>query len=170
VVLLLDLILVTRGWPVPVVGVLDEPAHLLTAWLVLAAASGRTTALRVLPWVLAGAVLLDLDHVPLFLGLDVTATQSGRPVTHSLATVAVLLAAALVVRPWRRPLTALAIGAGTHLLRDLCTGPGVPLSWPLSDADVRLPYLAYLLVLAALAGAAGVRRISGRAGGAAAGG
>ena len=32
---------------------------------------GRTAALRLLPWVLAGAVLLDLDHVPLFLGLDV---------------------------------------------------------------------------------------------------
>jgi len=153
-----------------VVGALDEPAHLLTAWLVLAAASSRTTAMRVLPWVLAGAVLLDLDHVPLFLGLDVTATQSGRPITHSLATVALLLAAALAVRPSRAALAGLAIGAGTQLLRDLCTGPGVPLFWPVSDADARLPYLSYLLVLLPLAGVATDRRLSGRAGGAAAGG
>ena len=169
-VLLLDLVLALRDWPVPVVGALDEPAHLLTAWLVLAACSARTTALRLLPWVLAGAVLLDLDHVPLFLGLDVTATQSGRPVTHSLTTVAVLLAASAAVHPWRTALAGLAVGAGTHLLRDLCTGPGVPLSWPALSVDVRLPYLAYQLVLVGLTVAAACRRVSGRAGGAAADG
>jgi inner membrane protein len=158
-ILLLDLVRESRGWPLPVLGVLDEPAHLLTAWLVLAAVTARTTALRFLPWVLAGAVLLDLDHVPLFLGLDVTATQSGRPVTHSLTTVAVLLLAALVVRRWRGALAGLALGAATQLLRDLSTGPGVPLFWPFVAVDVRLPYLSYLLVLVALAVAATARRL-----------
>ena len=167
-VLLLDLLREARSWPVPVLGLLDKPAHVLTAWLVLAALTARTTALRVLPWVLAGAVLLDLDHVPLFLGLAVTATASGRPVTHSLATVAVLLALGLAVRRRRSALAGLAVGAATQLLRDLSTGPGVPLLWPALSADVRLPYVCYLLVLVALTGAATVRRISGRAGGAAA--
>ena len=167
-ILLLDLVREARGWPLPVLGLLDEPAHLLTAWLVLAAGTARTTALRILPWVLAGAVLLDLDHVPLFLGFDVTATQSGRPVPHSLTTVAVLLLAALVVRRWRAALAGLAAGVATQLLRDLSTGPGVPLFWPVLAADVRLPYLAYLLVLVTLVVTATARRISGRADGAAA--
>ena len=167
-ILLLDLVREARGWPLPALGLLDEPAHLLTAWLVLAAVTARTTALGILPWVLAGAVLLDLDHVPLFLGFDVTATQSGRPVTHSLTTVAVLLLAALVVRRWRAALAGLAAGVATQLLRDLSTGPGVPLFWPVLATDVRLPYLAYVLVLVALVVAATTRRISGRADGAAA--
>jgi inner membrane protein len=160
-VLLLDLVRTARDWPLPVLGVLDEPAHLLTAWLVLATFSARTTALRLLPWVLAGAVLLDLDHVPVFLGLDVSATPSGRPVTHSLVTVAALLVAAVAVRRWRLPLTGLAVGTATQLLRDLCTGPGVPLFWPLG-ADVRLDYLPYALVLTALTVAATLRRLPRR--------
>ncbi len=68
------------------------------------------------------------------------------------------------------PLAALAIGAGTQLLRDLSTGPGVPLLWPLADGDVRLPYWPYVVVLAALTAVATVRRLSARAAGAAAAG
>jgi inner membrane protein len=158
-VLLLDLVQTAHGWPLLVLGLLDEPAHLLTAWLVLAAATARTTALRCTPWVLAGSVLLDLDHVPLFLGLDVAATPGGRPVTHSLSTVLVLLAAAGVVRRWRVALAGLAAGAATQLLRDLSTGPGVPLLWPLAHGDVRLPYWSYLLVLAVLTAVALARRV-----------
>ena len=164
-IVLLDLVREARDWPLPVVGALDEPAHLLTAWLVLAAVTARTTALRLLPWVLAGAVLLDLDHVPLFLGFDVAATQSGRPVTHSLTTVAVLLAASLAVRRRRTSLAGLAAGAATQLLRDLFTGPGVPLWWPALSADVRLPYLGYLAMVGALTLAATLRRLPGRVSG-----
>lgn len=177
-VLVLDLVRTSRNWSLPVLGVLDEPAHLLTAWLAVAAVTARTTSLRSLPWVLAGAVLLDLDHVPLFLGVDaVAATPGGRPVTHSLATLAVLLLAAAAVRRWRLPLVGFAAGAATQLVRDLSTGPGVPLFWPLAPDSIRLPYLPYLLVLVALTGVAVARRwfgnrprVSGRAGGAAAGG
>ena len=161
-ILLLDAVRTAQSWPVPVVGVLDEPAHLLTAWLVLAAATARTTVLRLTPWVLAASVLIDLDHVPLYLGADVAATPGGRPVTHSLLTVLVLLAAAGTVRRWRVPLAGLAVGAGSHLLRDLSTGPGVPLLWPALDGDVRLPYWPYLLVLVALTAMAGARRFSAR--------
>ena len=135
----------------------------------LAAATTRTAGLRVLPWVLAGAVLLDLDHVPLYLGADIAVSPGGRPVTHSLLTVAVLLAGAAAVRRWRVPLAGLALGAATQLLRDLATGPGVPLLWPALAQDLRMPYLPpYALVLVALAVAATARRLSGRAAGAAA--
>ena len=167
--LLLDLVRSSRDWPLLLLAALDEPAHLLTAWLVLAAATARLSGLRVLPWVLAGAVLLDLDHVPLYLGLDVSVTPWGRPVSHSLLTVALLLLGAAAVRRWRVPLAGLAVGVATQLLRDLATGPGVPLLWPALAQDVRLRYLPYAVVLAALAAVAAARRLSGRAAGAAAG-
>jgi len=164
----LDLLQSAHGWPVPVVGLLDEPAHLLTAWLALAACSPRTARLRLLPWVLLGAVAIDLDHVPLYLGADgITADGGGRPVTHSLLTVAVLLALAVVAG---RPLSGLAAGVGLHLARDLATGPGVPLLWPMDSSDVRIPYLPYLLFLVVLTLVATGRRISASATGAAAAG
>lgn len=158
----------SREWSLVPLAALDEPAHLLTAWLVLAAATPRTARLPLLPWVLAGAVLLDLDHVPLYLGADIAVSPGGRPVSHSLLTVAVLLAAAGAVRRWRVPLAGLALGVATQLLRDLSTGPGVPLLWPALAEDVLLPYLPYALVLVTLAAVATARRVSGRAAGAAA--
>ena len=168
-VLLLDVVQFSRDWPLIPLAALDEPAHLLTAWLVLAAATTRTSAMPVLPWVLAGAVLIDLDHVPLYLGLDVSVAPGGRPVSHSLLTVALLLAGAAALRRWRVPLAGLALAAAAHLLRDLATGPGVPLLWPVLPVDLRLPYAAYAAVLTVLAVGATARRLSGRAAGAAAG-
>jgi inner membrane protein len=150
----LDLALTSRPWPVPVKGLLDEPAHLLTAWLVLAAAGTRG---RLWPWALAGAVVIDLDHIPLYLwgALD---SGAGRPVTHSMATVVVLLAVA-AVPPARGVATGLALGVTLHFLRDVVTGPGLPLWWPLHRDRVLLPYWPYLLLLAALGSVAVVRRM-----------
>lgn len=157
-ILLLDLVESSRQWSVLALAVLDEPAHLLTAWLVLSAVATRTGRVAVVPWVLAGAVLLDLDHVPQLLGMDVSVTPGGRPVTHSLVTVAALLAVATAARNWRVPLLGLALGVATQLLRDLATGPGVPLLWPVLAQDVRMPYLPYALTLLALTTAATARR------------
>jgi inner membrane protein len=99
-----DLLLAARKWPLRTVAVLDESAHLLTAGLTVAAIHPRTTSKPALLWVLAGSVLLDLDHVPMYLGLDVSAGHSGgRPVTHSLATVAGLIGSAAAVRRLRLP-------------------------------------------------------------------
>jgi inner membrane protein len=156
----------SREWSLVPLAALDEPAHLLTAWLVLAAATARTARLPLLPWVLTGAVLLDLDHVPLYLGADIAVSPGGRPVSHSLLTVALLLVAAGAVRRWRVPLAGLALGVATQLLRDLATGPGVPLLWPVLAQDVLLPYPPYGVVLVALAAAGVARRVSGRAAGA----
>lgn len=149
VIVALDVVQYSRNWPVPVVGLLDEPAHLLTAALVLLALPPRFWQ----PdggWVLLGSVALDIDHVPLFLGDPGFAVDGGRPPTHSLVTVLVLLLGAAAVPKLRRALGGLALGAGLHLLRDVATGPGIPLLWPLTRAAVAVPYLAYLTLLGLL--------------------
>lgn len=138
----LDIVSASRHWPVAVIGALDEPAHLLTAGIALMAFPGRLGR-RTVAWVLCGSVVIDLDHLPLYLGSDVLTPHGGRPVTHSLATVAVLLA--LCAAPRVRPVAGgLALGVLLHLARDIATGPGVPLLWPLSAGSTTVPYVAYL--------------------------
>lgn len=149
VIIALDLIAATRPWPVPIKGLLDEPAHLLTAWLALCVIpqSGRMAW----PWVLLGAVAIDLDHTPLYVWGGSMAEAGGRPVSHSLITPLALLALAAAVRRWRTALGGLAVGVLLHFVRDLVTGPGLPLLWPLPLDRVLLPYWTYLLVVTALA-------------------
>ena len=165
-VCLLDAVHFARHWPVPVAGLLDEPAHLLTTWLIGTAAAGprlRATWTRMLPWALAGSVVIDLDHLPVYLWSAPIALPGSRPVTHSLAAVAVLLAVAAATR--RRVRTAalgLAVGVTLHLVRDVATGPGIPLLWPVDPSDVQLPYGIYLAALV-VAAAVAARRPRGRA-------
>jgi inner membrane protein len=160
-VCLLDAVHVARPWPVPVAGLLDEPAHLLTAWLILRAVVGPRLGGRwsgMLPWALAGSVLLDLDHLPIYLWSAPIALPGSRPVTHSIATLAVLLGVAAVTR--RRTRTAalgLCVGVALHLVRDVATGPGIPLLWPIDQSDVRLPYGIYLAALGAVTAVAVLR-------------
>jgi inner membrane protein len=158
----LDRVRTARKWPVPVDGTLDEPAHLLTAALLLAAAP-RPPAARFAAWALAGSVAIDVDHVPLYLGHMPTVVPGGRPVTHSLPTVAALLAGAGVARgPARTALAGLAAGVCLHFVRDFATGGfGVPLLWPFRRVDVRVPYPAYAGLLVAAAAAAAARRRAG---------
>ena len=145
----LDLVDAAEDWPLVVRGALDEPAHLLTAWLVLNAVA--PTRGRIWRWALLGAVLIDLDHIPLVLWGGPVTEFGGRPVTHSLATVAVLTAAALAVPRVRFAAGGLAVGVVLHLLRDLATGPGVPLLWPLRPENVLVPYWIYALLVVAAA-------------------
>ena len=146
-----------RTWPLPLVAILDEPAHLATALLFLAAfLPGRAVALA--PWALAGSVLIDLDHIPLYLWGALADADGSRPVTHSVTTAAVLLAAGLLARGRLRvPLLGLGLGVALHLVRDLATGPGVPLLWPLDPTITLLPYRDYVLVLAVVAVLASTR-------------
>jgi inner membrane protein len=62
-----------------------------------------------------------------------------------------VVVAAVLPRAARRwPLLA-AVGLCVHFVRDVATGPGLPLWWPLSDLDVRAPeewYATALLVVA----------------------
>jgi inner membrane protein len=150
-------LLAARRWPLLAEGLLDEPAHLLTAALVLAAVLPARAAAMV-PWALAGAVLIDLDHVPLYLWGALVSESTGRPVTHSATTVLVLALGALAGRGRARTaLLGLSAGVALHLARDVATGPGIPLGWPVLDHRVLVPHGAYLAALAGLTVAVLVR-------------
>lgn len=129
-----------------ITGVLDESAHLATAYLFssLLPMSGR---LPFLCGTLVGSVLIDADHLPGEFGWDIITRGTGRPVPHSLPTVGLLLLATLPVRgQWRSLIAGAAFGVSTHLVRDMATG-GVPLRWPHDKRRVRIPYALYLALL-----------------------
>jgi inner membrane protein len=90
-ILLVDGAQGAKAWPVPVMGLLDESAHLITAALVLGSAP-RAVVRSVWPWVLIGAVAIDVDHLPLYAGVSGFRVEGGRPPSHSLAVVLLLLA------------------------------------------------------------------------------
>ena len=156
-VVALDLALAYRHWPVVLAGLIDEPGHLVTAAILLAALlPWRWRAIA--PWALAGSVLLDVDHIPLYsFWPGIAAEGGGRPVTHSLITAAVLLAGAAALKRWRIPLVGLAVGVLLHLVRDLASGPGAPLLFPWTEAWVRVSERSYLAVVAVAAVVATVR-------------
>jgi inner membrane protein len=137
----------------------DELCHLATACLTLCAAASWPTLLRhrtVVLSALVASVGIDVDHVPLYAGVSHIAS-GGRPYTHSLATVAVTLAIALTMPRARPVLTGVALGFCLHFLRDIATGPGLPLWWPISTDNVRCPYVLYECVLLALSACATFR-------------
>lgn len=150
-ILAADILLANHDLSRPVEALLDEPAHLATAFLLLAA----LPAPRARPFVLGvalGALGIDADHVPGELGFDIITRGTGRPVTHSLATCAALL---LLSRALPDPVRAVTAGAASgvlaHFARDLGTG-GLPLLWPVSKRRVRIPYAAYLAILGVAGG------------------
>jgi inner membrane protein len=158
-ILLLDRAQQARRWSVPVTALLDEPAHLVTAGLVLLALL-PWRARAIARWALAASVLIDLDHVPLYLWGALTVDGHGRPVTHSLATVLALALAGLAgPRRLRTALLGLSLGVGLHLFRDVATGPGVRLWWPVETDSVLLPYAAYVVASVAVTAIAVGRQV-----------
>jgi inner membrane protein len=128
-------------------GLIDEPAHLATC-LLFALALAAVARLR--PWpvfiaaALVASVAIDLDHLPQYLGWDALKGGGPRPYPHCLLTVGLLVVLASIARGRvKAALLGAAFGVATHLFRDLATGPGVALFWPLSDAVVDLPYAAF---------------------------
>lgn len=140
-----------------VAGLLDESAHLCTGLLVLwALPLARSRALTLS--VLAGSVLIDVDHIPAQI-FDRNWLTGGtpRPYSHSMVTLIVLALSALILRRSGRHRAALVAGgalAGVsfHFLRDLAVPrlSGVSLLWPFTDRAMNLPEGAYLGVLGAL--------------------
>jgi hypothetical protein len=132
------------------IGVFDEPAHLATNVLVLLNLPPRSRAFEA--GFLAGAVALDADHVPLALAPAHPGGRDPRPTTHSLPLVGAAAAAALVL-PARARAIGLGLAAGSlgHLWRDLASGRGAALLWPLSHRHVRVPYWLYAATQVALA-------------------
>lgn len=114
-------------------GPLDEVAHLATAALgLLVLTRFIDVPRRFYVAALVASVAIDLDHIPLYLGLLGDKTQ--RPVTHSLATVIVFVGAAVVNSRHRAVLAGVATGLVLHFARDIAEGPpGVRMLWPLQE-------------------------------------
>jgi inner membrane protein len=103
-------------------GLLDEPAHLATGALgLLALACFIDAPRRFYVAAMIASVAIDLDHIPLYLGLLGNSGQ--RPVTHSLATVIVVAGAAVVSRRHRAVLAGIVTGLLIHFARDIAEGP-----------------------------------------------
>jgi inner membrane protein len=133
-------------------GLVDEPAHIATCLLLmlaLAVVARFRPALAFAAAALVASVAIDLDHLPQYLGWDVLSGDGPRPYPHCLLTVALIVALASFAPARLQPiLLGAAFGVAAHLFRDLATGPGVALFWPLSDAVVELPYAAFAAGLA----------------------
>src|SRR6266480_2847937 len=114
-------------------GPLDEVAHLATAALgLMVLACFADAPRRFYVAALVASVAIDLDHIPLYLGL--LGDDGQRPVTHSLATVVVFAGAAVASRRHRAVLAGVAAGLVFHFARDIAEGPpGVRLLWPLDE-------------------------------------
>jgi membrane-bound metal-dependent hydrolase YbcI (DUF457 family) len=136
----------------------DEPAHLATGLLLLLAlltlVRSRRPSLSFIAAAAVASVALDLDHLPGLLGWHGLTAGVPRPYTHSLATPIALVVVGELARGRLRPIAfGAAFGVCAHLFRDLCTGPGLALFWPVSTGAVRLPYLVFALGLVLTAGA-----------------
>lgn len=164
-VLLIDFLGPLGQLPLVVMGLLDETAHVGTTWLALRLLRRRWPGMAI--WTaVAATVFIDVDHVPAqFFETQVLTAGTSRPYSHSALTVIVLLLLSAVARRSRWVLLGAALGVALHLFRDLATGPGVALLWPVSSDSVTLPYAPYTLSLAALVAlpllVEGVRRARG---------
>ena len=125
-------------------GLLDEPAHLATGALgLLALACFIDVPRRFYVAGMIASVAIDLDHIPLYLGL--LGNKDQRPVTHSLATVIVVAGAAVVWRRHRAVLAGIVTGLLIHFARDIAEGPpGVRMLWPLQDTAWTAGYWWFL--------------------------
>jgi membrane-bound metal-dependent hydrolase YbcI (DUF457 family) len=147
--------------------ILDESGHAATTvilFLALMSVVRRPIALSWLVAVLAGGILIDVDHIPSdIFGWDVITAGAIRPYSHSLSTVASLCFAGLARSgPARGLLLLAAYGVATHLLPDMATG-GVPLLWPLGMQRVQVAYPVYMLLLGVAALVSVIRRRHERA-------
>jgi inner membrane protein len=132
-------------------GLVDWIGHLATGVVLVALLRPPR---RVVAGILAGSVLIDLDHLPLELGTDILTHGTPRPYTHSLLTLVVVLAVAAAMRS--QLLLGAAIGLAGHLARDLGSGD-VVLLWPLSKTSDSVPFAVYIAALAVTAGLAAAR-------------
>jgi membrane-bound metal-dependent hydrolase YbcI (DUF457 family) len=138
-------------------GPLDEIAHLLTTLIILGALGPRMCDRFLVPALLA-SVVIDLDHVPRELGHDFLTRGTQRPYTHSLLSIATVLAVAALWRSRRDVLLGIAIGLAIHFWRDMSEADaGVALLWPFSDHSFTLSHTGYLIVIGLFAVAAAVR-------------
>ena len=159
-------------------GLLDWPAHLATALVILGALTRvrRASLDQRIGWtMLACSVLIDLDHLPAEFGSQILTNGTPRPYTHALWTVIVLtlawaVARFFVLRSGRlQPATSelilagAALGVAAHFVRDIATAP-MSFWWPVTDTAVEVPYWWYVLVLAVIIAIGPIRQDSRPAG------
>lgn len=153
-------------------GLLDWPAHLATALVILGAlvrVHGVVPDQRFGWTMLASSVLIDIDHLPAEFGSYVLTNGTPRPYTHALWVVIVLALAwgtarFFVIRS-ERPQAAMvelilagaACGVVAHFVRDIATAP-MSFWWPITDTAVEVPYWCYVAALAAMIVIGPVRR------------
>ena len=125
-------------------GPLDEVAHFATAALgLLVLERFVDIPRRFYVAALVASVAIDLDHIPLYLGL--LGNRDQRPVTHSLATVIVFVVAAVASRGHRAVLAGASTGLVLHFARDITEGPpGVRMLWPLQQTAWSASYWWFL--------------------------
>jgi hypothetical protein len=155
-------------------GLLDWPAHLATALVILGAlirVRGKLPDQRFGWTMLACSVLIDLDHLPAEFGSQVLTNGTPRPYTHALWTVIVLALAWAVVRfsmtrsGRPRPATVelilagAASGVAAHFVRDIATAP-MSFWWPVTDMALQVPYWWYVLALAVIIAIGPIRQDS----------
>jgi inner membrane protein len=128
-----------------VFGFFDWVGHFATGVVLIAALRPST---RMAAGIVLGSLLIDLDHLPAHLGSDILTAGTPRPYTHSLLSLAVVLAAARLRRS--ELLLGAAIGLAGHLVRDL-GGGDVVLLWPLTDAEQSVPFAVYVVLLTLIA-------------------
>lgn len=138
------------GW-----GALDFAAHAATGFLFVAAVVRKLTTGSVAA-VVAASVLIDLDHLPAFLGSGVIQGTAPRPYPHSVAGLILVLLAARALRAPARTTVLIVSALALHFWRDMAEpdGPGLVLLWPLSHAVATVPYWLYagtMLVLLSVA-------------------
>lgn len=150
---LADLVMWRAELPLAVQALLDEGAHAATGLLGLAALTTRVDPRAILA-MLAGSVLIDVDHIPGLLGWHVLDQGTDRPYTHSLLIVGTVgLGAVIFGRRYRRVFWLATFALLLHLLRDTGepSGAGAPLLWPLTRRGYFLDYRWYAGCLLGLA-------------------
>lgn len=140
-----------RAWsgdrPVVAIGVGDEVAHLATG-LVILSAIGRAMDRRFAAGLLGASVLIDLDHIPQYLGGDWLTQGTPRPYPHSVVTL-VICALALGNRSLRAAAAGALLGLVVHFARDMAEpAAGVSLLWPFDDGAWTFPYALYAVAMA----------------------
>jgi hypothetical protein len=137
-----DTVLHRRKLPWLAIGIFDHPAHLATAELVALNARPSKSWERGL---LLGALLPDVDHIPLALRRERPNGGDPRPNTHTLLAAAPVAAAAAMRRS--DALWGVTAGMLTHYARDLAVGGGLHML----GRSMRVPYPAYGVACAVLA-------------------
>jgi len=126
----------------------DGAAHIATALAVAAPALPFVTdRRRFLAIAALSAVAIDLDHVVAARSVELIScmTMPHRPPSHSLLTLGALTYFSERAWPGSQTELAIALGLGSHLLRDLATG-GAPIFLPRQVVEMARPSVAFMIV------------------------